>query len=683
MDLNITYDANTLKSAPSAFFSAVNDVVSLFDATFTNSVTVNIEIGYGTFPFDNSAVPALSESRQNGVVSANYAQIKQALINEGAPGATILPALAPLTGNLETGSAQEKALGLINPSGTLDGWVGVASDTTLSRQLGASWSYSPTAIPGNSQYYLVGALEHEIAEVMGRVSYLDAPGEYGVMDLYRYGAPGARQTGTGSPAYFSIDHGNTNLDNWNTASGGDFGDWASSTGADAFLAFSPSGQINGLTATDITLMQALGYSVPTGPTSPTNPSPAVSSSPAFDLSWNLLGVGDFNGDGKADLGWERSSDNLVELQLFNGSTPNGGGVIGNSPFDASWRAIATADVNGDGKADLVYRRLSDGFTEIQLLNGTQGIGGGAISNNPFDGSWQIVAASDFNGDGNADLAWRHSGDGLLEVQFLNGITAKGGGVVANNPFDASWNIVATGDFNADGKDDLVWRRSSDGLVEIQFLNGNSATGGGTIVNNSFDSSWNVGAAGDFLGNGHSDLVWQRPSDGLVEIQYLNGNAAVGGGIIQGNPFGAGWQVVGAADFNGDGKSDLVYRRASDGVTEVQLLNGTTIIGGGAPPSSDMPDAGLPNLGISTSGSETIGGGAGQISGDTAAPGHDTVTGFDQALGDRLFLPNDTAAGFDQVVATAQISGGNAIISLPNGSDFTLVGVTHIDHLFFS
>jgi hypothetical protein len=89
--------------------------------------------------------------------------------------------------------------------------VGVASDVTL-QQIGGSWSYSATATPSNNQYYLVGALEHEITEVMGRTSYLPVRNEYGVMDLYRYKASGVRQTGTGGPAYFSTNSGATNLD---------------------------------------------------------------------------------------------------------------------------------------------------------------------------------------------------------------------------------------------------------------------------------------------------------------------------------------------------------------------------------------------------------------------------------------------------------------------------------------
>jgi hypothetical protein len=275
MNLNISYDANTLRNAPSTFFSDVNYVANLFDSTFKTNAIVNIEVGYGTFPYDNSTVSGLGESIENNVVAANYGQVEQQLLSTGAPGASTLPAAAPIAGTLIMGSAQEKALGLMGASGALDGWVGIASNATLNHQNGGSWSFSPTALPGANQYYIVGAIEHEISEVMGRVSYLSNGGEYGVMDLYRYAAPGVRQVGTGDAAYFSTNGGITNLDSWNDTriASGDLGDWAphagptgvfASAGADAFNDFSNPGLINGLSATDIALMQALGWGTSAG-----------------------------------------------------------------------------------------------------------------------------------------------------------------------------------------------------------------------------------------------------------------------------------------------------------------------------------------------------------------------------------------------------------------------------------
>src|SRR6266705_127075 len=136
MKLNVTYDSNALATAPAAFFSAVDYVVTLFNTIFTNTATVNIEVGYGDFPYDGSQLTSyLGLNQQNNVVSANYSEARQALIDEGAPGASTLPSTSPFRGQLEMGSAQEKALGLIGSSGALDGWVGIASNAEV-RQLG-------------------------------------------------------------------------------------------------------------------------------------------------------------------------------------------------------------------------------------------------------------------------------------------------------------------------------------------------------------------------------------------------------------------------------------------------------------------------------------------------------------------------------------------------------------------
>jgi probable HAF family extracellular repeat protein len=301
----------------------------------------------------------------------------------------------------------------------------------------------------------------------------------------------------------------------------------------------------------------------------------------FDTGWAVLGTGMTTGDGMSDLIWRNSDNNTVEVQLLGGTmTLAGGGVINNSPFDANWRAAAVGDFNGDGMTDIAYQRVSDGLTEVQFLNGTTAMGGGIITNNPFDKTWKIVATGDFNADGKTDLVWQHQSDGMVDVQLLDGNTAIGGGVIANNPFGQGWKVAGAADFNGDGKTDLVWQHQGDGLAEIQFLDSNSAIGGGVIANNPFGAGWNIVGVGDVNGDGMADLVWEHQGDHTVEVQFLDGNDAIGGGVIPGSPFGSDWTVVGTGDFNGDGKTDLVYRRVNDGTTEVQYLNGLNPIGGG-------------------------------------------------------------------------------------------------------
>ena len=260
MNLNISFD-QSIGSLPSGFVAAVNYVVNYFDNLFTNNVTVNIDLGYGEVDRQSLEAGALGENEAN-FGSVSYQPAISALEATGLSAGQVaafstLPASSPLSnGTLWLTTAQEKALGLLPSSSTaIDGWVGINNTV--------SFSYSAEATPASGQYYFIGVLEHEITEVMGRQSFLGehigATNSYGLMDLFRFSAPEIRQLTTHGPAYFSTNNGATNLDNWNTNPTGDLGDWAASAGADSFLAFSPSGQINSISSTDITLMNAIGW----------------------------------------------------------------------------------------------------------------------------------------------------------------------------------------------------------------------------------------------------------------------------------------------------------------------------------------------------------------------------------------------------------------------------------------
>ena len=89
-----------------------------------------------------------------------------------------------------------------------------------------------------------------------------------------------------------------------------------------------------------------------------------------------------------------------------------------------------SDVNADGKADLIWRNLSNGKVAVWLMDGTTiqsaGIPGGA----PL--VWQIVDVQDTNGDGKADLIWRHD-DGRVAVWLMDGTALKSAGIPGAAP----------------------------------------------------------------------------------------------------------------------------------------------------------------------------------------------------------------------------------------------------------
>jgi hypothetical protein len=748
MNLNISYDSTTLSAAPAAFFSAVNYVVGLFDATFTNNVAVNIEIGYGNFPYDGSTVPPLGESMQANLVFGNYSQVRQALLNEGAPGATTLPATSPVSGGLVLGSAQERALGLIGPSSTLDGWVGIASDATL-QQIGGSWSYSASAVPGTNQYYLVGVLEHEITEVMGRLSYLDVGGEYGVMDLYRYKASGVRQTGTGGPAYFSTNGGATNLDSWNTQASGDIGDWASSAGADAFLAFNPSGQMNVMTSTDVTLMSALGWTTRTyfAPALPVhlvytgtgNNLPAAApgqfnleqvnngtGTGSFTTAAGYQGVALISSDGRT-LSLLHGDYGLVDaggsdlIALGDGSVSVGGAAFdtilggnGANQFLDGSRGHQSI-LGGSGGNETIWGAASDtvrgGSGGNETIGGVSGetIFGGSGANifiNATNGGQSIVGGN----AGNATV-WTAAGDTIRggsdneTVGGVAGVTIIGGNG-GNQFLDASQGHQSiTG---GSGGNETVWgavtdtvRGGSGGNETIGGVSGETISGGSGANLFVAAMSGNMSIVGGTAGN---MTVWAGAGDtirGGSDNETIGGVAGVtvtgGGG---GNEFidgSGGHQSI----LGGTGGNETIWGAATDTITGGSAGNetiggvaGESVTGGAANTVIDA-SAGSQWMALGAGNSTVFGGahdtilgasgtGSAQIAfaggnetlwdNGSSTSGHDSVTGFNQAAGDRVSLSSVTDT-VSAVLASATSIGGNVVLHLGDSSSITLVGVT--------
>ncbi len=263
LTINVTYDSS-VASAPAAFKTAVAKVVQYYESQFSDHITINLHVGYGEVDGSALGAGALGES-QTFFSSHSYAQLKSALASS-ATSADDQTAMAHFAASDPTGggtfwvsTAEAKALGLSGASSNVDGYVGFSSTSPF--------DYDNTNGVSAGQYDFFGAVAHEISEVMGRSMFDGATfgghaKSYEPLDLFHYASSGVRTfTGT-TPGYFSINGGATNLDNFNTNSSGDFGDWAASAGHDSFLAFSNSGVVNAVTETDLKVLDVLGYHRP-------------------------------------------------------------------------------------------------------------------------------------------------------------------------------------------------------------------------------------------------------------------------------------------------------------------------------------------------------------------------------------------------------------------------------------
>jgi hypothetical protein len=141
-----------------------------------------------------------------------------------------------------------------------------------------------------------------------------------------------------------------------------------------------------------------------------------------DQSWNVAGVGDMDGDGTADILWRNSDTGENYLYPMNGTAILAAEGYVRTVADQNWQVAGTGDFDGDGKADILWRNSDTGENYLYPMNGTAILGTEGYLRTVADQNWQVTGTGDYDGDGKADVLWRNAQTGDNYLYPMNGTT---------------------------------------------------------------------------------------------------------------------------------------------------------------------------------------------------------------------------------------------------------------------
>jgi len=331
-----------------------------------------------------------------------------------------------------------------------------------------------------------------------------------------------------------------------------------------------------------------------------------------------VAMADFDADGRPDVATANNATNTVAVLLGAGTGSLGAAATYGTGAGSAPQWVAAADLNGDGRPDLVTANTGTNQVGVLLNNGNGTFGAVATYGSGAGSAPLGLTLADLNADGNPDIVTANNGSNTIGV-LLNAGGGSFGTVVTYATGTGTAPLgVAMADLNGDGRPDVVTANSGNSTASVLLSSGPGTFSAAAAYGTGAGSTPNGVALADLNADGKPDLVTANTGSNTIGTLLNSGTGTFGTVTTTSTGAGSTPAAIALADVNADGRPDAVVALNSSNAVGVLLGSGpgtfsavtTYSAGPGSAPLAltlaDLNGDALPDIVSNNNGSNTVG-----------------------------------------------------------------------------
>ncbi|NCD33798.1 MAG: hypothetical protein EOL87_10345 [Spartobacteria bacterium] len=239
--------------------------------------------------------------------------------------------------------------------------------------------------------------------------------------------------------------------------------------------------------------------------------------------WDIIGIGDVNGDNIDDLLWRNTTDGRMAVWFMTEDGQQDSALVMDNTAPIGWEAQGVADVDGQNGIDIIWLKESTGQIAVWFM-GTDGQRSSAtIISNIAPTGWTLQGVMDVDHADGAELLWLKESTGQLAVWFLGTDGQRKSAAIMTNTAPSGWVISALGDINNTAGDDILWRNELDGRMAVWFLNTSGQRASAVVMDNLAVPGWNVCGLINVDNTAGEDVIWRYAPTDQLAVWFMGTN----------------------------------------------------------------------------------------------------------------------------------------------------------------